>query len=408
MLIVMKFGGTSVKDFERIRAVAARIDRACREGHRVVAVVSAMAGETDRMIKATAELTPTPEAREVDLLLSSGERIAVAYLAIALNAMGRRAKSFTGRQSGIVTDTVHTKARISRIDPERLLKSLDEGFVAVVAGFQGITGEGDVTTLGRGGSDLTAVAVAAAVKADVCEIYTDVEGVYTTDPNIVPEARKLERVSFEEMLEMASLGAKVLQTRSVEFAMKYNVPILVRSSFNDAPGTLVTAEDRSMENFIVSGVTYTKNQAKITVVRVPDRPGIAATIFSSIAGKGINVDMIVQNVSENQTTDLSFTVDKTELPAALETTQAIAREVGAAEVRADGQIAKVSIVGVGMRSHAGVASAMFKALAEVGVNIQMISTSEIKISVVIDAKFTELAVRVLHDVFRLSETPAGQ
>ncbi len=403
MLIVQKYGGTSVANTERIKAVARRVVRTADEGNRVVVVVSAMAGETDKLIRLAHEVSPNPGEREMDLLLSSGERITTALTAMAIQAMGKKAIALTGRQMGIITEPVHTKARIERIEADRAKRALEEGYIVVVAGFQGITESDEVTTLGRGGSDLTAVAIAAALNADLCEIYTDVDGVYTTDPNIVPEARKLDKISYEEMLELASLGAKVLQTRSVEFAMKYNVPVIVRSSFNDNPGTLVTKEDKEMEKVVVSGVAYDKNQSKITIKAVPDRPGIAARLFKAIADANIVVDMIVQNVSsDGKATDISFTVPKTDSKKALSITEAIAKELGASGVDLREDIAKVSIVGVGMRTHSGVAAKMFETLAAHGINIMAISTSEIKVSCLIEAKYTELAVRVLHDTFELA------
>ncbi len=402
-LIVQKYGGTSVGSIERIKAVAERVVKTAKAGNKVVVVVSAMSGETDKLIGLAHQISSSPNEREMDMLLSSGERITSALTAMAVETLGHKAKAMTGRQAGIITDKVHTKARIERISGERITKALDEGYVVVIAGFQGVTeGETDVTTLGRGGSDLSAVAIAAAVKADLCEIYTDVDGVYTTDPNIVPEARKLEKVSYEEMLELASLGAKVLQTRSVEFAMKYNVPVVVRSSFNDNPGTLVVQEDKDMENVVVSGIAYDKNQTKITLVNVPDRPGIAAGLFDAIAAANVVVDMIVQNVSvDGKLADISFTVPKTDVNRAMEVTEKIARELGAARVDKREDISKVSIVGVGMRTHSGVAAKMFQTLADHNINIMMISTSEIKVSCVIDLKFTELALRVLHSTFGL-------
>ncbi|MCL4475486.1 MAG: aspartate kinase [Nitrospirae bacterium] len=405
MLIVQKYGGTSVANVDRIMAVAERVVKTAKAGNKVVVVVSAMAGETDKLINLAHQISPNPSEREMDLLLSSGERVTSALTAIAIEGMGQKAMAFTGRQMGIITDTVHTRAKIERITGERAKKVLDEGYIVVVAGFQGITeGRDDVTTLGRGGSDLSAVAIALALDADVCEIYTDVDGVYTTDPNIVPEARKLEKISYEEMLELASLGAKVLQTRSVEFAMKYEVPVVVRSSFNDNPGTLVTKEDEDMEKVVVSGVAYDKNQAKITVMAVPDRPGIAAKLFKDIADADIVVDMIVQNVSgDGKATDISFTVPKTDSRKTLKLTEEIAKELNAKGVTLREDIAKISVVGVGMRTHSGVAAKMFSTLAGHGINIIMISTSEVKVSCVIDAKYTELAVRVLHDAFELEK-----
>lgn len=404
MLIVQKYGGTSVGSIERIMAVAERVVRARKEGNHVVVIVSAMSGETDKLIGLANQISPNPDEREMDLLLSSGERISAALTAIAIRELGFNSLSFTGRQVGIITDGAHTKAKIEKITGERLRHAIDEGIIPVIAGFQGITETSDVTTLGRGGSDLSAVAVAAALKADICEIYTDVEGVYTTDPNIVPEAKKLNKISYDEMLELASLGAKVLQTRSVEFAKKYDVPVAVRSSFSDNPGTFVVKEDKEMEKVEVSGVAYDKNQAKITVTAVHDRPGIAAKLFHAIAHANIVVDMIVQNVSsDGKATDISFTVPKTDSKKTLALTEGIAAELGSKGVTLREDIAKVSIVGVGMRTHSGVAAKMFETLAKHGINIIMISTSEIKVSCVIEAKYTELAVRVLHDAFGLGE-----
>jgi len=401
-LIVQKYGGTSVGNIDRIKNVANRVVRTARQGNKVVVVVSAMSGETDKLIGLAGQLSATPSEREMDMLLSSGERVTSALTAMAVEALGQKAKSFTGRQAGIITDTVHTKAKIERIAGDRIQQALDQGYVVVLAGFQGITETEDVTTLGRGGSDLSAVAIASAINADLCEIYTDVDGVYTTDPNIVPEARKLDKISYEEMLELASLGAKVLQTRSVEFAMKYKVPVVVRSSFNDNPGTLVVEEDKEMENVVVSGIAYDKNQAKITVVNVPDKPGIAATLFKSIADANIVVDMIVQNVSsDGKFADISFTVPKTDTRKALEVSEAIAKDMGAERVDKREDISKISVIGVGMRTHSGVASKMFQTFAANNINIAMISTSEIKVSCVIDLKYTELAVRVLHEAFGL-------
>ncbi|MBA3060177.1 MAG: aspartate kinase [Nitrospirae bacterium] len=405
MLIVQKYGGTSVANVERIKAVAERVVKTAKEGHKVAVVVSAMAGETDKLINLAHQVSSNPSEREMDLLLSSGERVASALTAIAIEELGYKAMAFTGRQMGIITDDVHTKAKIEKITGERAKKALDEGYIVVVAGFQGITeGGSDVTTFGRGGSDLSAVAIASALNADLCEIYTDVDGIYTADPNIVPEARKLGKISYEEMLELASLGAKVLQTRSVEFAIKYEVPVVVRSSFNDNPGTLVTKEDKDMEKVVVSGVAYDKNQAKITVMGVPDKPGIAARLFKGIADASIVVDMIVQNVSsDGKAADISFTVPRTDTKKTLKLTEEIAKELGAKGVDIREDIAKISIVGVGMRTHSGVAAQMFETLAKHGVNIMMISTSEIKVSCIIDAKYTELAVRVLHEVFGLAQ-----
>lgn len=404
MLIVQKYGGTSVGSIERIKAVAECVVKTQRQGNNVVVIVSAMSGETDKLIGLASQISPNPDERELDLMLSSGERISAALTAIAINELGFRSMSFTGRQVGIITDEAHTKAKIERITGERVREAIDEGIIPIIAGFQGITETSDVTTLGRGGSDLTAVAIAAALRADICEIYTDVDGVYTTDPDIVPDAKKLDRISYDEMLELASLGAKVLQTRSVEFAKKYEVPVVVRSSFNDNPGTLIVKEDEEMEKVVVSGVAYDKNQAKITVVAVHDRPGIAAKLFNAIASADVVVDMIVQNVSsDGKATDISFTVSRTDSKKALKITGEIVKELGAKKVIMRDDIAKVSIIGVGMRTHSGVAAKMFETLAEHGINIMMISTSEIKVSCVIDAKYTELAVRVLHDAFELGQ-----
>ena len=403
-LIVQKFGGTSVGNVERIQNVAERVAKVKAGGNDVVVVVSAMAGETDRLLKLASQVSSSPQEREVDLLLSSGERVTSALLALALQEKGFKAQAFTGRQVGIITDSTHTKAKIERIVADRVREAIGDGIIPVIAGFQGINQKSDVTTLGRGGSDLTAVALAAALKAERCDIYTDVDGVYTTDPHVVPEARRLNKISYEEMLEMASLGAKVLQARSVEFAAKYQVPVRVLSSFNDGEGTLVTKEDRDMERVVVSGVTYDKNQAKITITGVPDQPGIAARLFGVIAGAGVIVDMILQNVSQEGLTDISFTVPKGDARKAVEIARQIAREIGARDVQMKEDIAKVSIVGVGMRTHSGVAAQMFAALSKEGINIMMISTSEIKISCVIDAKYTELAVRALHDAFELGKS----
>ncbi len=405
-LRVMKFGGTSVGSPERIRNVARRVARARAGGDRVVVVVSAMSGETDRLLGLAHSISALPDRRELDVALSSGERVSIALMAMAIQEEGTAAQSLTGRQVGIITDEDYTNARIMEIRGERIWTVLDEGKVAVVAGFQGISPSENVTTLGRGGSDLTAVALAAALQADVCEIYTDVDGVYTADPNIVPEARKLEKISYEEMLEMASLGAKVLYARSVEYAANYGVPIHVLSSFSEEEGTMVTKEDRSMEQVLVSGVTLSKNDSKITIVRVPDRPGIAARIFTAVAGGGVGVDMIVQNVSRDGTTDITFTVSRSQADRAREILKPIMQEIGAESLAVDDGLAKLSIVGIGMRSHAGVAARMFQVLADEGINIHSITTSEIKISCLIDVKYGELATRVLHDAFGL-RTGAG-
>ncbi len=400
-LIIQKYGGTSIGSLDRIRIVADRIAKTRQKGYALVVVVSAMTGETDRLTQMAHKVTASPSRREMDMLLSTGERITIPLLAMALHDLGVSAQSFTGRQVGILTDSVHTQARIEQIRADRLRTALKEGIIPVVAGFQGINRNSDVTTLGRGGSDTTAVALAAALGADLCEIYTDVDGVYTTDPNVVPSAKRISRVSYEEMLEMASLGAKVLQTRSVEFAMKYRVPVCVRSSFNNHEGTIVTEEDSEMEQELVSGVTYDKNQAKVTLVGVPDRPGVASLIFKAVLKENINVDMIIQNVGQAGLTDLSFTIPQTDSEKANTILSTLAEEIGVAEVALTEQISKVSIIGVGMRSHTGVAEKTFSSLAAEGINIMMISTSEIKISCVIESKYTELAVRTLHDAFEL-------
>ena len=400
-LIVQKFGGTSVGSIERIRNVANIIRSTVEKGDRVVAVVSAMSGETDRLVRLAHELAVEPHEREMDMLLSSGERVTSALLAIALNETGLSAQSMTGRQVGIRTDSVHTKARIASISSERLEEVLSQGKVPIVAGFQGISAEENVTTLGRGGSDTTAVALAVAIKADRCDIYTDVTGVFTADPNLVPNARKLDQISYEEMLELASLGAKVLQTRSVEFAMKYMMPVRVRSTFvPEDEGTLVTAEEKRMEHIVVSGITLDKNQAKITVQDVPDKPGLAARMFDTISNQSIVVDMIVQNVGQDGLTDISFTVPRSDARKAQRLAMEVASSIGAGEVRIKEDIVKISIVGVGMRSHSGVAARMFSSLAREGINILMISTSEIKISCLIDEKYSELSVRALPSEFQ--------
>ncbi len=404
---VQKFGGTSIGSIERIQHVAQIIEKTYREGHQLVVVLSAMSGETDRLIKMARELSTDPDDRELDVLLSSGERVTIALMAMTLQGIGIKARSFTGRQVGIVTDGAHTKARISRVDTKRVLETLKDGVVPIVAGFQGINEASDVTTLGRGGSDLTAVVLAAALKADICFIYTDVDGVYTADPNMVPSARRLKKISYEEMLELASLGAKVLQTRSVELAAKHQVPLEVRSSFQDGEGTRVVKEDADMEQVLVSGVTGDRNQAKITVIGVPDQPGIAARIFVAIAESGINVDMIIQNVSHESLTDISFTMPRGDLKAATSLIRDLAKEVGARTFEVNEAIAKVSLVGVGMRSHSGVAARMFATLSRDGINIMMISTSEIKISCVVEEKYMELAVRGLHQEFELEKSPTA-
>jgi len=407
-LIVQKFGGTSVGDVDRIKNVARRVTQARAGGHDVVVVVSAMAGETDRLIGLAQQMADRPNERELDVILATGEQVSIGLLSLALHGLGQRARSFTGGQVRIQTDDVHTKARIVSIDSERVRQALAEGEIVIVAGFQGVSAEDEITTLGRGGSDLTAVAMAAALQADVCEIYTDVDGVYTTDPNIVSEARKLDRISYDEMLELASLGAKVLQTRSVEYAKNYLVPVHVRSSFNDNPGTMVVKEDAAMEKVVVSGIAYNKQEAKITITRVADRPGIAATLFGRVAEANIVVDMIVQNISQDGSTDISFTVPKTDYARTQDILRAVVKEIGADKVIGDDKIAKVSIVGVGMRTHSGVAAKMFETLGREKINILMISTSEIKVSCVIEAKYAELAVRVLHEAFGLAGPPVSE
>jgi aspartate kinase len=400
-LLVHKYGGTSVGNIERIQRVADKVAKAKAEGHSLVVVLSAMSGETDRLLKLAHEMTTVPDERELDMLLSTGERVTIALLAMALRGRGLDARSFTGRQVGIITDSAHTKARIARVAADRIKDALKKGVIPVVAGFQGINEQSDVTTLGRGGSDLTAVALAAALKADRCIIYTDVDGVYTADPNIVPAARRLDRISYEEMLELASLGAKVLQSRSVEFAAKFNVPVEVQSSFKEGKGTLVVKEDADMERVTVSGVTGDRNQAKVTIVGVPDRPGIAARIFGPIAEAGVIVDMIIQNVSQASLTDMSFTIPRADLPKATPLVKKIARDIDAKSVAVTESIAKVSLVGVGMRTHSGVAAKMFEVLSKEGINIMMISTSEIKISCVIDEKQLPQAMKALHKAFGL-------
>jgi aspartate kinase len=400
VLVVQKFGGTSVGSPERIRNVARRVVDTAKAGNQVVVCVSAMAGETDALVALAREVGGAdPSPREYDVLLATGEQKTIALLAMAIHQLGHPARSLTGWQMGMHTDSDHSRARIQEIDCERLHRVLDGGAVAVIAGFQGVDGEGNITTLGRGGSDTSAVAVACALEADVCEIYTDVDGVYTTDPRIVPTARKLSHISFDEMLEMASLGAKVLQVRSVKFAKRYGVPIHVRSSFEEVEGTWVTREEDVMERLVVSGVTYNRNEAKITLRAVKDQPGVAARIFTPLSEAGIVVDMIVQNLSSDGSTDMTFTVPVSDYARAWTLARAAAAELGAGSVEGDENIAKVSIVGLGMKDHAGVAAKMFEVLAREGINIQMISTSEIKISVVIEEKYMELAVRALHAAF---------
>jgi aspartate kinase len=399
-LIVQKYGGSSVADTAKIRNVARRVGDTAT-ANQVVVVVSAMGKTTDGLVSLAQQIAPTPEPRELDMLLATGEQVTIALLAMALHDLGLKARSFTGVQAGMRTDRAHTKARITQITADRVRAALDAGWVAVVAGFQGASDDDEITTLGRGGSDLTGVALAAALKADVCEIYTDVDGVYTADPNIVPDARKLARVAYDEMLEMASLGAKVLQARSVEFAKKYGVTVHVRSTFKPDPGTIVTREESAMEEAVVTGVTHDRSQAKISLLRVPDRPGIAASVFGAVGAKNIVVDMIVQNISRDGYTDISFTLPRGDFARATTALEEIARSIGAQGIVHDERVAKVSIVGVGMRSHSGVAALMFGALSRENINIQMISTSEIAVSCVIEDKYTELAVRTLHDAFEL-------
>lgn len=404
-LIVQKYGGTSVKDAERIQAVARRVLKTRDAGNQVVVVVSARGGMTDELIEMAREITPSPPEREMDMLLATGEQQSIALLAMALESMGGAAVSLTGVQVGILTDSVYGKARIRGIRADRIRRELDEGRIVIVAGFQGVDEHDNITTLGRGGSDTTAVAVAVAVEADLCEIYTDVEGVYTADPRVVPNARKLDRISHDEMLEMASLGAGVLQSRSVEFAEKYGMPLRVRSSLNDTPGTIVCEESEMehMEGVTIRGSAINKTEAKVTIVRVPDRPGVAAKLFTTLAAAHINVDMIVQNISHAGHTDMSFTVAHADLDKALEVCRGMLGDLGAEDVAGDHNIVKISVVGVGMRSHFGIAGAMFQALADAGINIQMISTSEIKISVVVAAEDGDKALQVVHDAFHLGE-----
>jgi aspartate kinase len=403
-LVVQKFGGTSVGSIERINAVAEKAQAARNQGHELIIVVSAMSGETDRLIKLARQVTERPNPRELDVLLATGEQVTIALLCIALEKQGCRARSYTGAQVHILTDSAYNKARILDIDSKRIRQDLRDGVVVVVAGFQGVDEYGNITTLGRGGSDTTAVALAAALKADECQIFTDVDGVYTSDPRIVPSAHRLDRVTYEEMLEMASLGAKVLQIRSVEFASKYNVPLRVLSSFEEGGGTLICAEDESMEQPLISGVTINRDEAKLTVLGVPDKPGIAARILGPIAEANIEVDMIVQNIGADGSTDFTFTVHRNDYDRAIEILKQVSGDMAARGVEGDSKIAKVSVVGVGMRSHAGIASKMFQALAKEGINIRMISTSEIKISVVVDERYLELAARTLHSAFDLDRT----
>ena len=402
MLIVQKYGGTSVGNTDRIKNVASRVANYRAKGDKIVVVVSAMSGVTDNLIKLAKDIMPLPNEREMDVLLATGEQTTIALTAIALHALGVPAVSMTGAQAGIVTDGVHTKAKIQNISPKRIHDLMNQGNVVIVAGFQGQTLEGQITTLGRGGSDLTAIALAAALKADLCQIYTDVDGVYTADPRIVPGAKKLDEISYDEMLELASLGAKVMQSRSVEFAKKFGVVFEVRSSLNENPGTIVKEETKSMEGVVVRGVSLDKNQAKVTLVSVPDHPGVAARIFKAIGDASINVDMIVQNISHGSgkpATDLSFTVDKPDLLKAQKVIDGLKKEIDFGEVIATDNIGKLSIVGVGMKSHSGVAGKMFETLAREGINIEMISTSEIKISVVVDLAKGEQAMKAIHAAF---------
>ncbi|MFW5427441.1 MAG: aspartate kinase [Methylophagaceae bacterium] len=400
-LIVQKYGGTSVGTVERIQEVAKKIIKHQQAGDDLVIVVSAMSGETNRLVGLANELNDQPHGRELDVLLSTGEQVTIALLCMAIQQQGEKASSYTGSQVRILTDNTHNKARIMEIDDNKIRSALTDGHIVVVAGFQGCDEQGNITTLGRGGSDTTAVALAAALKADECQIYTDVDGVYTTDPRVVPEARRLDQITYEEMLEMASLGAKVLQIRSVEFARNYNVPLRVLSSFKEGGGTLITAEDPKMEKAVISGIAFNRDEAKLTVLGVPDHPGIATQILGPIAKENIEVDMIIQNTGHDGTTDFTFTVHRNDYQAALKILQRTADTLNAREVTGDDKITKVSVIGVGMRSHAGIANTMFETLANENINISMISTSEIKISVVVDEKYLELAVRSLHSAFNL-------
>ena len=402
-LIVQKFGGTSVGSTDKIMAVAQRVLASHRQGHRMVVVLSAMSGETDRLIGLAQAVQPIPDPRELDMLLATGEQVSVALFAMAVKAAGGEAVSLLGDQVAIHTDPMHTRARIDSIDTACIQGHLNRGRIVTIAGFQGVTDHGDITTLGRGGSDTTAVALAAALAADACEIFTDVEGVYTTDPNICPQARKIERISYDEMLELASLGAKVLDIRAVGLAKRFGVPVHVRSTFTDTIGTWVVEEDKIMESLLVSGITYSKKEARITIKTVPDQPGIAAKIFLPISDAGILVDMIIQNTRDGKLTDMTFTVPRIDYDRAMVILKKVAGEIGAEAVTGDRDIAKVSIVGVGMRNHPGIASTMFQILANEGINMMMVSTSEIKVSCIIAEKYTELAVRCLHDAFALDK-----
>ena len=403
-LIVQKYGGTSVGTVERIEHIADKLIDWHDRGNDVVVVVSAMSGETNRLLELAHSVSDEPVPRELDVLLSTGEQTTIALLSMALHKKGCDARSYTGSQVHILTDNAHNKARIREIDSQRIHEDLQAGRIVVVAGFQGVDEDGNITTLGRGGSDTTAVALAAALKADECQIYTDVDGVYTTDPRIEPQARRLERITFEEMLEMASLGSKVLQIRAVEFAGKYNVPLRVLSSFEEGDGTLITYEEEGMEEALISGIAFNRDEAKLTVLGVPDQPGVASKILGPVANANIEVDMIVQNIAEDASTDFTFTVHRNDYQKALSVLEEVARDLGAKEVKGDNQIVKISLVGVGMRSHAGIASTMFETLAREGINIRMISTSEIKVSVVVDEKYLELGVRALHEAFELEQS----
>jgi aspartate kinase len=407
-LIVQKYGGTSVSNLDKIKWVAEHVVKTKEQGNQVLVVVSAMAGETDRLVKLCLQVMDPPDERELDVITSSGEQVSSGLLSMTIKSLGHKALSFQGHQIRIITDNAHSKAKIVRIDADRIKEALSEGYIIVVAGFQGVDQEGNVTTLGRGGSDLSAVALAAALNADSCELYKDdVDGIYTTDPGMVPNARKLDKISYEEMLEMASLGSKVLQARAVEFAKKFGVPLHVRpTSKPDSEGTWVVEENEEMshmENILISGISFDKNQAKITIAQVPDSPGVAANIFTPLGDSGIVVDMIVQNISIEGHTDITFTVPRTDFKKSIIITEEVAKKLGAKNILSDDKITKISLVGVGMKTHSGVATTMFKALAKEGINIMMISTSEIKISCVIDEKYTELAVRTLHDAFELGE-----
>jgi len=406
-LIVQKYGGTSVGTVERIQAVADKLIKTRDAGNEVVVVVSAMSGETNRLLGLAREITAHPEGRELDVLLSTGEQVTIALLSMALAEKGAEARSYTGAQVRITTDEAHNKARIKKIDHRCICDDLKQGRIVVVAGFQGVSENGHITTLGRGGSDTTAVALAAALKADECQIYTDVDGVYTTDPRVVPSARRLETITFEEMLEMASLGSKVLQIRAVEFAGKYNVPLRVLSSFEDGPGTLITTEEQQVEQALISGIAFNRDEAQLTITGVPDTPGVAYQILGPVSDANIEVDMIVQNIGSDGTTDFTFTVNRTDYDKALKILQKVAKELGARACSGNNEIVKISLVGVGMRSHAGIAAKMFKVLAAEGINLLMISTSEIKVSVLVEEKYLELGVRVLHSAFGLENETAA-